>query len=126
MPHRQFDATLEEGQVVIRCDYNLGAYCKQIPGVSWSAVKRAWICPATPETLERVRGVKGAQIDGKIMDAIGMDFEPAPDPIPEDMEGIIAKMPVKVRPYAHQVAAFKRALEVLDDGFVYYPRPAGR
>lgn len=112
MPHRQFDATLEDGQIAIRCDYNLGAYCKQIPGVSWSAVKRAWICPATPETLERVRGVKGAQIDGKIMDAIGMDFEPAPDPIPDDAEEFAKRLPVKAKLYAHQIAAIRRALDV--------------
>jgi hypothetical protein len=35
-----------------------------------------------------------------------------PDPIPEDMEGIISQMPVKIKPYAHQAAAFKRAMDI--------------
>ena len=107
-------AYLEDGKVIVECHFMMSVLVKQIKGAEWVYARRAWECPATLETLEALRGVRGAQIDGQIAAYIGADVEPSPDPIPEDLDGIIAKMPVKVRPYGHQAAAFKRAMEVFE------------
>ena len=108
------EAWLDGDHVVVNCHFMMSALVKQIPGAEWVYAERHWHLPANLTTLEALRGVRGAQIDGAIAQHIGADVEPSPDPIPEDLDGIIAKMPVKVRPYAHQAAAFKRAMEVFE------------
>lgn len=110
---REFKAWLEGDHICVKCWFQFSTVLKMIKGAEWNGVRRVWYLPLTADSLEGLRGVKGAQIDGAITEAVGVDFELSADPIPEDLEGVIKKMPVKAKPYAHQAAAFKRAMEVL-------------
>ena len=102
----------EDGMIKVVAGYKYGIVLKNA-GASWN-FSGYWTLPLTISSLECLRGVRGAKIDAKIVEKLGADVEPAADPIPEDLEGIIARMPVKVKPYAHQAAAFKRAMEVFE------------
>lgn len=108
----KFIATLAGSKVKVECHYKFGPLCQSVKDWQWDYANRCWWLPATKETLEMLRGVRQAQIDSAIAEAVGGDVDGTPDPIPEDMEGIIARMPVKIRPYSHQAAAFKRCMEV--------------
>lgn len=106
-----FIATLVDGKVKLECHFKF-AELPKMAGGEWDYTNRCWWLPATVQTLEMLRGVRQALIDDAVSKAISNDLDGAPDPIPEDLEGIIAKMPVKIRPYDHQAAAFKRCMEV--------------
>lgn len=108
----KFVATLENGKVKVQCHYKFGDLCKNVKGWEWDYANRCWWLPASKETLEMLRGVRQAQIDNAVSEAIGGDVDGTPDPVPEDLEGIIAKMPIKIRPYTHQAAAFKRCMDI--------------
>lgn len=108
----KFVATLVDGRVRLDCHFRFAELAKLVRGWEWDYVNRCWWLPLSRETLEMLRGVRQAQIDDAIARALGSDVDGTPDPIPDDVEGIIRQMPIKIRPYDHQVAAFKRCMDL--------------
>lgn len=113
----EFRAWMENGKIRLECHYKFGSLPKIVTGWEWDAVNRCWWLPPTKEALEMLRGVRQAQIDHSVEEAIVSDVDGVPDPVPDDMEGIVAMMPIRLKPYAHQVAAFKRCMDVFNGGF---------
>lgn len=108
----KFVATLVDGRVKLECHFRFIDLARLAKG-EWDGVNRCWWLPLNKETLEMLRGVRQAIIDDEIGKALGSEeLDGVPDPIPDDLEGIIQQMPVKIRPYDHQAAAFKRCMEV--------------
>lgn len=111
-----FVATMDGDKVKIECNIRFSPVVKAIRGWEWDYTARCWRVPATKETLEMLRGVRQAQIDDSVTQAIsGDETDGTPDPIPDDIDGIIARMPVRIRPYDHQAAAFKRCIELFEE-----------
>lgn len=82
--------------------------CLKAAGAKWNPVLRVWVMPLTEKTVGELRDMPGIQLAPELM---------AMAPAAEDQhtatmeaETPVSPMPIKVKPYAHQIAAYNRAL----------------
>ncbi len=94
--------------VQIKAAYKHRDAIKAIPGSRWNPFEKCWQLPQTKEAALALRCVPGLAIpeplaalvpkmDG-MMDAVNADVKP------------VVPMPIRIKPYAHQVAAFNAAI----------------
>ena len=94
--------------VQIKAAYKHRDAIKAIPGSRWDPFEKCWQLPQTKEAALALRCVPGLAIpeplaalmpkmDG-MMDAVNADVKP------------VVPMPIRIKPYAHQVAAFNAAI----------------
>ena len=102
-------ATKEDGSILVQLDYQRKDAIEGIKGRKWDPYRRKWILPLSRETVIQLRGVPGMQIDAELQQLAPTDTLFQEDAI--DAEATpIAPMPLSVKPYAHQVQGYNRAL----------------
>jgi hypothetical protein len=103
-------AALEDGEIAVYNTFLFKDVIKEIQGRSWDAGKKAWILPNNESSLSTLRLI-GCEFRGELKDIFasikGIDDKANIPTIP------IEPMPLKVRPYKHQVQAFNFAGRLL-------------
>lgn len=87
---------------------------KAIPGARWDPWEKAWEVPCTQEAAVALRYVPGIALPEPLAALL-----PAGDGMTDAVNAAlvpVAPMPIKVRPYAHQVAAYNAALSEFQRG----------
>lgn len=100
--------------------------CKSILGGRWNSKEKCWEYPLRPETLEQLTTVFPGRlwIDPKIKAAIIEIAMRQATAIRTKKEGWqdavpVEPMPLKTKPFRHQIAGFNMALNLLASGLLY-------
>jgi len=94
----------------VTTDYALKDYISSIPGRQWDPVLRCWVLPLNRNSFEKLSCIRGVRLSQPLMDMFPEEeHEPEEIPRAADMAPI-RPMPIKVKPFAHQVQGFNKAL----------------
>ena len=81
---------------------------RAVPGSRWDPFQRAWLVPVTKGAAAALRCIPGVPLPPELA-ALAPPPTEMTDAISGD-EAPVAPMPIKAKPYAHQVAAYNAAL----------------
>ena len=98
----------EEKLVPVQAAYKHREALRQVPGSVWDPFRRSWLVPCTKTAAAALRCIPGIPLPPE-MEAL------APPPVEMrdaigGQEKPLAPLPIRLQPYAHQVAAYNRAL----------------
>ncbi len=79
---------------------------KSIPGASWNPVQRCWFIPCTVTAADALRSIPGVPVPDELAQLAPIDMQDTAfeDTVP------LRPMPIRVKPYAHQIAAYNLAI----------------
>lgn len=100
--------------VWVQAAYKHREAMKSIPGSRWDPLARCWAVPCTLEAAAALRCIPGLGIPAELGALL-----PPPLAMEDAVDGAVkplAPMPIRVKPYAHQVAAFNGAVETFRKG----------
>ena len=96
-------ATYENGRIVIYDAYLYREVIKEIQERYWDPVRKVWIVPFNAESVSTLR-IIGCEFKGVLIDMVSSLIENK-DKLELPVEAI-EPMPIKVKPYQHQVQAY--------------------
>ena len=96
-------ATYENGRIVIYDAYLYREVIKEIQERYWDPVRKVWIVPFNAESVSTLR-IIGCEFKGALIDMVSSLIENN-DKLELPVEAI-EPMPIKVKPYQHQVQAY--------------------
>ncbi|SKA88433.1 hypothetical protein SAMN05428976_11156 [Clostridium sp. USBA 49] len=96
-------ATYENGRIVIYDAYLYREVIKEIQERYWDPVRKVWIVPFNAESVSTLR-IIGCEFKGVLIDMVSSLIENN-DKLELPVEAI-EPMPIKVKPYQHQVQAY--------------------
>lgn len=106
--------TAEGGMLMLRARYEDRDLCRQVPGRRWNPEKRAWEFPVSEEAVNTVRQLFPAvYIDALVPRALALAAENKAAVKEEEPAEPVEPMPVKTKPFKHQVAAYNVACRLL-------------
>ena len=79
---------------------------KAIPGANWDPVQRCWFIPCTVTAADALRCIPGVPVPEELAQLAPIDMQDTA------FEGAVPlrPMPIRVKPYAHQIAAYNLAI----------------
>lgn len=115
--------SLAGNHLTLRCPYYEKEKVKQVPGYNgWDRKTQRWLFAVHPEALQGLRAVFPALIVGPEAEAAvkrvgeiqrqAAEMKADPGPAPE----ALAPMPIKTKPFRHQVVGYNVALSLLQGG----------
>jgi SNF2 family DNA or RNA helicase len=114
-------AVLKDNEIHITDSFDAKDLIKEIPGRRWSPAQKAWIIPVTVEAIDSLRRIRG-HIDPEInkiyADMIKTQVATDAIRLSENIKPI-EPMPVKVKPFQHQVRGYNMALENNAFGYLF-------
>jgi hypothetical protein len=96
-------ATYENGRIVIYDAYLYREVIKEIQERYWDPVRKVWVVPFNAESVSTLR-IIGCEFKGVLIDMVSSLIENN-DKLELPVEAI-EPMPIKVKPYQHQVQAY--------------------
>lgn len=105
---------MEANQILLRAPYTRKDAIKQIPGARWDPYARGWNLPLNEETAIAVRCIPGVAIPEQLAALIPVESQMI-DTFDADAAAI-APMPIRLKPYAHQIAAYNAAITAFRGG----------
>jgi hypothetical protein len=109
-------AQIKNNMVIVTDSWLQKDVISSIPGRQWKPELKAWLLPLTKETLGTLIYIPGAQLSQDIkatwerMNRVERETEE--EKLTENVEPV-ARMPVKAKPFMHQVRAFNIAVKLL-------------
>ena len=96
-------ALYENGMITIYNSYLYREVIKEIQGRYWDPIRKVWIVPFNAESVATLR-IIGCEFKGVLIDMVSSLIENN-DKLELPVEAI-EPMPIKVKPYQHQVQAY--------------------
>lgn len=90
--------------VAVQAAYKHREALRAVPGSRWDPFQRAWLVPVTKGAAAALRCIPGVPLPQELA-ALAPPPTEMTDAINGD-EAPVAPMPIKAKPYAHQVAAY--------------------
>jgi hypothetical protein len=96
-------AVYETGRIAIHDAYLYREVIKEIQGRYWDLERKVWTVPFKPENISTLK-VIGCEFKGVLIDMVSSLTESRDNPgIPVEP---VEPMPIRVKPYQHQVQAY--------------------
>ena len=107
---------LKDGNIYITDCFFQKEQIKEIPGRKWSGSDKAWIVPANKEALTFIKATMKQdtpkEIDDEFIRKTRLEVKVAEEKEAENNEPI-EPMPIKLKPFQHQVKGYNMACMVL-------------
>lgn len=109
--------TLEDGQIVLKESYEYKDFIKnKLFDPKWNKDKKAWIVPCTKENIVLLERI-GCTIGKDIVEYGNKQYQHILEATKEKMAKksiAIEPMPVKVKPYEHQIKGYNIACKLMN------------
>lgn len=110
-------ASFEDGQIVLTDSYQYKDFIKsKLFDPKWKKERKAWIVPCTKDNITRLEKV-GCVVGKEIIDYGNKQYEHIMEATKEKMasESVeIEPMPIKVKPYQHQIKGYNIACKLMN------------
>lgn len=116
--------SLEGNKIALRCDFREKELAKSIAGYKWDKHRKCWTFPLHPSTVDAIRVVfPFAHIDQKILEEVNKlrNVQKKADKLREagwEDAKPLEPMPIKTKPFKHQIAAYNMALMLPNAGLL--------
>jgi SNF2 family DNA or RNA helicase len=110
-------AELDRGRIVLRAPFSYLLVCKRIPGACWDRSRKAWLYPATRWHAGLVCSIPGIEATERLRALAAPAARRSAESQPGSEPPIELPAGLKTKPWRHQVAAYRFAMERFSQGF---------
>ena len=111
-------ALLVDGRIGITDCFGYIDQIKEIPGREWDSSRKIWIVPVSDESMDMLQKLPcqiGRKVWTKYIEKQKFQQEIAAEKDADEVEPL-EPMPIKVKPYRHQIVGYNLALKILGLG----------